>query len=219
MVISNKPIQKIRLQTLYSNIKDLNTKDVDLTKLGYFGGYLKMPKSYDTMLIKSLVAFTKTEKKTDEARLGIRELMPIFDLLDGDGNTFTNNKWIQNYPFDIEQKLHYSGQYFSIYRTDRNSKNDQKIILLYGIQYLSTCILADMMSIWRKGTKLVDLFSLDEFPTQNDIHLFRTPVIVNINDLLDVSVSFRDIDSVKNRSDHIKLLGYVCEPIAQNTMG
>lgn len=225
MVTSNKPIQtKIRLQGLSSgdNIGEgLDYKNVNLSKLGYFGGYLKtdiMSKSYDTMLVKSLVAFTKREKKTDEYRLGIREIFPSFDLLDGDGNPFIHNDWVQYYPEDIMEKLHYSKMYFSVYLTDRASKNDQKIILLYGIQHLGAVTLADTMSIWRKGTKIVELYALDKFPTQNQVRLFRTPVIININELLDIAFSFRNIDDVVGKTDHIKLLGYVAEPIGRNTM-
>lgn len=222
MVTSNKPIQtKIRLQGLSSgdNIgESLDYKSVNLSKLGYFGGYLKTPKSYDTALVKALVAFTKKERKLDEPSLGIREIFPHFDLLDGDGKPFLNSDWVQRYPEDIKEKLHYSNQYFSVYTTDKASKNDQKIILLYGIQYLKDNTIADMMSIWRKGTKIVELYALDRYPSVNQIQLFRTPIIVNVNDLLDVAFSFRDIDDTIGHMDRIKLLGYVSEQIGRNTM-
>jgi hypothetical protein len=226
MVTSNKPIQqKIRLQGLSTgdNIGEgLDYKNVNLSKLGYFGGYLKndiMPKSYDTMLVKALVAFTKMEReKLDEYNLGVRELFPTFDLLDGDGKPFLHNGWVQYYPEDIKQKLHYSNMYFSVYLTDKNSNNDQKIILLYGIQYLSTPVLADTMSIWRKNTKIVELYTLDKYPTVNQVKLFRTPLIINLNDLLDIAFSFQDVDEVKGKSDRIKLLGYVTEQIGRNVM-
>lgn len=220
MVTSNKPVQKIRLQGLSSgdNIgESLDYKNVNLSKLGYFGGYLKIPKSYDTALVKSLVAFTKKERKLDEYHLGVREIFPHFDLLDGDGKPFLNSDWVQRYPEDIKEKLHY-GEYFSVYLTDRASKNDHKIILLYGIQYLKENTIADTMSIWRKGTKIVELYALDRYPSMNQIQLFRTPIIVNINDLLDVAFSFRDIDDTIGHMDRIKLLGYVAEQIGRNTM-
>lgn len=220
MVTSNKPVQKIRLQGLSSgdNIgESLDYKNVNLSKLGYFGGYLKIPKSYDTALVKSLVAFTKKERKLGEYHLGVREIFPHFDLLDGDGKPLLNSDWVQRYPEDIKEKLHYGG-YFSVYLTDKASKNDQKIILLYGIQYLKDNTIADTMSIWRKNTKIVDLYALDRYPSVNQVQLFRTPIIVNVNDLLDVAFSFRDIDDTIGHTDRIKLLGYVAEQIGRNTM-
>jgi hypothetical protein len=215
----------IRLQGLdtdYNIALDSNFikeyKKVNLSKLGYFGGYRNNIK-YDNMLVKSLVAFTKKEReKLDEYNLGVREIFPTFDLLDGDGKPFMHNDWIQHYPEDIKEKLHYSGQYFSVYLTDKASKNDQKIILLYGIQYLSPLTIADTMSIWRKNTKIVELYALDKYPVVNQVKLFRTPLIVNLNDLLDIAFSFRDVNDVRSKNDRIKLLGYVCEQIGRNVM-
>src|SRR3982751_4349896 len=74
-----------------------------------------------------------------EAAAIVREISPYRDLLDGRGEKIQHNQWVQptrpmlffsSYSMEKEKTI-------SMYKTDKESKNNQKIIIIYGVEFLN----------------------------------------------------------------------------------
>jgi hypothetical protein len=102
-----------------------------------------------------------------ESQLVIREISPYLDLVDGDYKQFESNQWIQKNNLHSLDKLDnarvpYSMRAVSMYRTDKNVANDQKVYIIYGLEFLNDY----------KGRNVEFI----EFRKSNDKVLLRVPV-------------------------------------------
>lgn len=231
MVTSNKPIQKIRLKSLWDDnnlgdnkqFMDIYNK-VDISKVGIFSGFKpNISKQYDQFLVKSVIAAMKLRRDTiSERQICVREIFVQDDLLDREGTPIFKKSWIQVYPKDLKEQIEKRGGRYSIYTTGEKSS---KVILLYGVQYLlDRETNARELQIWRKGVKISDIFPLQQYPQKGQIDLFRTPIMIGYNsghenytEKLDVVVTFDDED-IGGCYDTMKLLGYVGEPLGLNVL-
>jgi hypothetical protein len=71
-------------------------------------------------------------------------------------------EWLQEYPTE--------GGVIDVYRTDRHSNNDRKVIILTGIANLSDIAPRAMyITIWRGEVKIIDKFDLSSLAYQKEI--------------------------------------------------
>lgn len=102
-----------------------------------------------------------------ESELVIREISPYLDLLNGKGEQLDSNQWVQKnnfYGMDTldKAKFPFSMRAVSIYRTNREVKNDRKIYLIYGVEFLNDYRLRNVEFI--------------EFKRSNDRIELRVPI-------------------------------------------
>jgi len=105
-----------------------------------------------------------------EAALAVREIIPSLDLLDGEGNPLKDNNWVQPHPFKRYGQPdgnYYGMDYYSVYTTSKQSKNDQKVMIITGLEFLNgyNGVAAEEVQFWRKGVKLIDRIPI---PKQNN---------------------------------------------------
>lgn len=96
-----------------------------------------------------------------EAALVAREIMPSLDLLDGKGDPLKDNNWVQPHPmrrYGQPDGNYHGMDFYSVYTTSRASKNDQKVIIITGLEFLNgyNGVAAEEVQFWRKGVKLID---------------------------------------------------------------
>jgi hypothetical protein len=102
-----------------------------------------------------------------ESQLVIREISPYLDLVDGNLKQFESNQWIQkNNLYGLDKldaaRMPYSMRAVSMYRTDKNVYNDQKIYIIYGLEFLNDY----------KGRNVEFI----EFRKSNDKVMLRVPI-------------------------------------------
>jgi hypothetical protein len=146
------------------------------TNLTYLLAYDKTYTDYIEHTIRWTVAQAMLQGVgggTTEGALIVRDLSPMYDLLNGLTNgppeMIWHNQWIQDYWYGIataKSSIGYDNAMvgaFDMYLTDRNVRNDQKVIVIYGIELLNPNRkpLAQEIQFWRGSVKLSARYPLD----------------------------------------------------------
>jgi hypothetical protein len=123
----------------------------------------------NSMMQYGIAQYMLTSGYNIEAALCIREISPYIDLLDGKGKQIEHNQWIQNITnfgnYDSLVRSRMSDDMYSIpiYQTNKEVSNDQKIYIIYGLEFLNDYRHRDVefVEFYRKGTKLICRYNID----------------------------------------------------------
>lgn len=224
---------------------------VDLAKVGLLSGVHPVINETELRVLRDNMAqygvahalMVKGIGTGIEASLVVRPLIPSEDLRNGGGGTggaqadsqITSTEWRQ--PPDSGEYTNGTGNLdngseanaVQIYVTSKSSKNDQRIVLFYGLKYVgggnfrTTAIARSTMIIFKRGTvKTIDKWHIQGINTSKEGYLAAmTPVMYKINDL--ASIWFvpnqSDIGGAGNKFDKFEMLGIVVEAIGLTVMG
>lgn len=212
---------------------------VDLSKVGLLSGVHPVINETELRVLRDNMAqygvahalMVKGIGTGIEASLVVRPIIPSEDLLKGDGTTaIASTEWRQ--PAD-------SGEYAAatgiestaepIYSTGKNSKNDQRIILFYGLKYVgggnfrTTAVARSTMIIFKRGNvKTIDKWHIQGINSaENGFLAAMTPVMYKINDTAKIEFvpNASDPTGAGNKFDKFEMLGIVVEAIGLTVMG
>ena len=170
----------------------------------------------------------------DETGLTVRDILPDKDLLDKNAAAITKREW----------RWPWSGQYNSeeaevqIYQTSRNSDNDRKVFIIYGVRLVgifgpgrvgtetggnvgsaTNGALATSSLIFKRGNvKTIDIWQLEAIgSTQEGMGLARTPIMYKKNDAMALFAYPKT--NASGSADQIMLVGKTIEPLSNNVTG
>jgi hypothetical protein len=217
---------------------------IDLGRVGHLSGLHQSVTSLDLRTLHdTMAAFAVAQAMLQaigggqtETGLTIRHIVPNLDLTAGDNAVadfpIVSANWRQ--PTLQATVLNYAtadgsdNSYDVCYTTSKNSKNDMKVLIFYGLRavgtgniHMGTVIKSVQWQFWRKGTKLIDRWypeMLNSAPENFVVAV--TPVMLKKDDLGAIYIfpdSNTPVDS--NKFDRIQVLGVVCEALGTNTMG
>lgn len=172
---------------------------VDLAKVGVIATSLidlflsdKLRKLTNEMMGYGIAQALMNNIAPTESQLVIREISPYLDLVDGNLKPFDSNQWIQkNNLYGMDKldnaRLPQSMRAVSMYRTSKDVNNDQKVYIIYGIEFLNDY----------RGRNVEFI----EFRKSNDKVLIRVPIDIQrpplyqaINNIVFPEHSEEDID-------------------------
>jgi hypothetical protein len=174
-------------QILYHKARTIDIKrlgGIMTTNLTYLLAYDKTYVDYIEETIRLAVAQAMLQGVgggMTEAALIVRDIYPMEDLLDalhnGPAEPFDHNQWIQNYwsglaTTHLVSKEKMMGS-FNIYATDKNVRNDQKVIVIYGLEYVNPLRkpMAEEIQFWRGAVQLYTRYPLDFKVTSMPPHI------------------------------------------------
>lgn len=221
---------------------------IDLGRVGHLSGLHQSLTSLDLRTLHdTMAAFAVAQAMLQaigggqtETGLTVRQIVPNLDLTCGDDlsatsgsdHIITSSNWRQ--PSLNAFTLNYTSNtgddalYESVYTTSKNAKNDQKVIIMYGLRavgvgniHSGTVIKSVQWQFWRKGTKLIDRWypELLNSAPENFVAAI-TPVMFKKDDVGEVRVfPASEIIVDANKYDRIQMLGVVAESLGVNTMG
>lgn len=156
----------------------LKSQKIDLARVGllattevlaFFSSDSKYSQFIDEMKRLSLVfAMNESNAYPTEAAYVIRDLSPKEDLL-FNGERIKHNQWIQsNYRIGKD----YNGYHAYTYSTSKETKNDIKTILIYGLELLNPFknTFAERLEFWRSNVKLIAWFDIGLFAKTSPIN-------------------------------------------------
>lgn len=195
---------------------------MDLSDIGHFSGIdsaILTPEKRDEYcrFSVSLALFRGIGGgQTPTSSLTIRELSPSLDLVDAQSRPIESDLWKQEFDASTAEGMLNATQV--IYRLDRNSRLNQKIILLYGVYIPTSFTNISEIQIWKKRTKLIDrLYTNGHIPGDKRLN---TPIMfwtdVNGHGEYEIRAKF---EGGPTKIDNIRLLGYVVESLGVNTFG
>jgi hypothetical protein len=161
---------------------------------------------------------------TVEEGMAIRSLLPDLDFRDSGNADIRSRDWEQPcspffFPDNLSNNL-LNGNYrrYQIYQTNRNSDNNVKTMLLYGIANLDlrNRNLASSLIIQRGNVKVVDVVDLSYSANVSFIP-FRQPIMFKRGDNMNLYLELKP-EAAGQRS-HYMLLGMVAEAIGANLCG
>jgi hypothetical protein len=217
---------------------------IDLGRIGHLSGLHQSLTSLDLRTLHdTMAAFAVAQAMLQgvgggqtETGLTVRQLVPNLDLTAGDATLvdtpIVSANWRQ--PSLQAVTLFYNSSvgddsfYDSVYTTSKNAKNDQKVIIIYGLRavgvgniHSGTVIKSNQWQFWRKGTKLIDRWypeMLNSAP-ENFVAAI-TPVMFKKDDVGEIRIyPASEIAADANKFDRIQVLGVVAESLGVNTMG
>jgi hypothetical protein len=118
--------------------------------------------------------------------------------------------------------------YISCYVTDKLAKNDQKVIIIYGLRavgvgntHQGTVVKSIQWQFWRKGTKLIDRWYVEQLNSAAENFVAAvTPVMFKKDDIGEIRIFPDQLTPVDaNKFDRLQVLGVVAESLGVNTMG
>ncbi len=158
----------------------------------------------------------------DESGLYVRDLIPYHDLLAGPDGLGSNDirhedEWIT--PDPRRFRTGYDDTEMTLYMTNRNSDNDRKVILIYGIHNLddSTPIHLRRLDFMRGTIKRITLTKIDSLFDLDGFYFFQTPILYKKNDNLRI-VGTVGRESI-GQTDKIKILGMTGDMLGANYCG
>jgi hypothetical protein len=221
---------------------------IDLGRVGHLSGLHQSLTSLDLRTLHdTMAAFAVAQAMLQaigggqtETGLTVRQIVPNLDLTTGDDVSATSgtdhiivsSNWrqpsLQAFTTNYTANTGDDFLYESVYTTSKNAKNDQKVIIMYGLRavgvgniHSGTVIKSVQWQFWRKGTKLIDRWypELLNSAPENFVAAI-TPVMFKKDDVGEVRVfPASEIIVDANKYDRLQLLGVVAESLGVNTMG
>lgn len=216
---------------------------IDLGRAGHLSGLHPSLTSLDLRTLHdTMAAFALAQAMLQgigggqtEGALTIRKIIPSLDLIDnvtspGTDTIITNSNWRQppgitsNYTTNTGDDT----TAVSVYLTTKNSNNDKKVIIMYGLravgvgnQHSGTIVKSVQWQFWRKGTKLIDRWYIEQLNCAPECFVAAiTPIMLKKDDIGEVKIvpdQFTIVDS--NKYDRLEILGVVAEPQGLNSTG
>ena len=212
---------------------------VDLAKVGLLSGVHPVINETELRVLRDNMAqygvahalMVKGIGTGIEASLVVRPIIPSEDLrATASGTAITSTEWRQ--PADSGEYGAATGAEASaetIYVTSKDSKNDQRIILFYGLKYVgggnfrTTAVARSTMIIFNRGNvKTIDKWHIQGInSSENGFLAAMTPVMYKINDvaLIKFVPNASDPTGAGNKFDKFEMLGIVVEAIGLTVMG
>jgi hypothetical protein len=162
---------------------------------------------------------------TTESGLTVRPIYQNLDLLDASGTGIDSTVWRQPVSSNYTNTNGYTTQ--TIYLTDRNSKNDQKILVIFGFRAINIgntrtqpFLKSTQAHFWRKSTKIIDIWDYQQLNSSNESFVAAvTPIMYKKNDLAEIKIVANTDTADANKVDGLEVLGIVVEGLGQNVMG
>jgi hypothetical protein len=218
---------------------------IDLGRVGHLSGLHQSLTSLDLRTLHdTMAAFAVAQAMLQgvgggqtETGLTVRQIVPNLDLTAGDvvgtpdANILSAN-WrqptlvstVQNYATTTGNDT----DNISAYTTSKNAKNDQKVIIMYGLRavgvgniHSGTVTKSNQWQFWRKGTKLIDRWYIELLNSAPENFVAAiTPVMFKKDDVGQVLIfPSSEIAADANKFDRLQILGVVAESLGVNTMG
>lgn len=207
---------------------------VDLGKLGLYSGTHVALTGLDLRTLRdTMAAFAVAQAQinvigTTESGLTVRPIYQNLDLLDGQAVP-------ASIPSTVWRQPATSGNYTEtdgftpqvIYNTDRISKNDQKILVIFGFRAINVgntrtqpFLKSTQAHFWRKGTKIIDIWDYQQLNSSNEAFVAAvTPIMYKKNDLAEIKIVANQDTADASKVDGLEVLGIVVEGLGQNVMG
>lgn len=204
---------------------------VDLGKLGLYSGTHVALTGLDLRTLRdTMAAFAVAQAQinvigTTESGLTVRPIYQNLDLLNASGTAITSTVWRQPTSSNYTQTDGATTQ--TIYLTDRTSKNDQKILVIFGFRAVNIgntrtqpFLKSTQAHFWRKGTKIIDIWDYQQLNSSNESFVAAvTPIMYKKNDLAEIKIVANEDTADANKVDGLEVLGIIVEGLGQNVMG
>ena len=207
---------------------------VDLGKLGLYSGTHVALTGLDLRTLRdTMAAFAVAQAQinvigTTESGLTVRPIYQNLDLLDGTNSNaiIASTQWRQP-PVTGNLSQTDGATTQTIYTTDRNSKNDQKILVIFGFRAINIgntrtqpFLKSTQAHFWRKSTKIIDIWDYQQLNSSNESFVAAvTPIMYKKNDLAEIKIVANEDTADANKVDGLEVLGIVVEGLGQNVMG
>lgn len=216
---------------LKSTVKQLQLGDIGL--VGGVTGALttEQVRAVEELAIKVAVAQALIDNIASTPQgIAVRDILPDQDMRDGRAGgdaAITRRDWVQ--PFsgggvhvwlaaDINTDT-------TVYKTSRNSNNDRKTYVFYGVKASNigpadqtTTIGVASITFLRSNTKTVDIWQIEELDSSPLRAVYaRTPIVFKKLD--DGRINFFAAPKGSGASENLILLGKVAEAINQTVTG
>jgi hypothetical protein len=222
---------------------------VDITKIGLQGGVYG---GFTTIDVRSLedavVRYGVAQALLDglastEEGLAVRDILPDLDFRlpqDATGLTILKRQWIQPVSGTWDVAGHTQNE---VYSTTKNSNNDQKVIVIYGIRCVSTGVARTGSRLFtssvifrRAAVKTIDIWQIESLDVVPDQTIYgRTPLLFKKGDnlridfilkataaqgILSNSGSTANLTAgISGYNDTLMFLGKTIEKIGDNVTG
>lgn len=204
---------------------------VDLGKLGLYSGTHVALTGLDLRTLRdTMAAFGVAQAQinvigTTESGLVVRPIYHNYDLLDASGTAIASTVWRQPVSSNYTSTDGFTTQ--TIYLTDRTSKNDQKILIIFGLRAVNVgntrtgpFLNSTQWHFWRKSTKIIDIWDIQALNSAHEPFIAAvTPIMYKKNDLAEIKVVANENAADANKIDNLEILGIVVEGLGQNVMG
>ena len=207
---------------------------VDLGKLGLYSGTHVALTGLDLRTLRdTMAAFAVAQAQinvigTTESGLTVRPIYQNLDLLDGTNSNaiIASTQWRQP-PVTGNLSQTDGATTQTIYTTDRNSKNDQKILVIFGFRAINIgntrtqpFLKSTQAHFWRKSTKIIDIWDYQQLNSSNESFVAAvTPIMYKKNDLAEIKLVANTDTADANKVEGLEVLGIVVEGLGQNVMG
>ncbi len=212
---------------------------IDLGRVGHLSGLHPSLTSLDLRTLHdTMSAFAVAQAMLQgigggqtETAITVRQLVPNLDLTNGaDDSQIALSNWRQpvNTANNYTTMTGDDATYIPVYTTSKNAKNDQKVIIIYGLRAVGvgnthhgTVVKSVQWQFWRKGTKLIDRWYIEQLNSAAENFVAAvTPVMFKKDDSGEIRVFPDGITQVDaNKYDRLQVLGVVAESLGVNTMG
>lgn len=216
---------------------------IDLGRAGHLSGLHPSLTSLDLRTLHdTMAAFAMAQAMLQgigggqtEGALTVRKIIPSLDLVDnfttpGTDTTITASNWRQppGLTSFYATQTGADTEAVSTYLSTKNSNNDKKVIIMYGLravgvgnQHNGTIVKSVQWQFWRKGTKLIDRWYIEQLNSAPECFVAAiTPIMFKKDDIGEIKIipdAFTASDA--NKYDRLEILGVVSEPIGLNTIG
>ena len=207
---------------------------VDLGKLGLYSGTHVALTGLDLRTLRdTMAAFAVAQAQinvigTTESGLTVRPIYQNLDLLDATNSNavIASTQWRQP-PVTGNLTQTDGATTQAIYTTDRNSKNDQKILVIFGFRAVNIgntrtqpFLKSTQAHFWRKSTKIIDIWDYQQLNSSNESFVAAvTPIMYKKNDLAEIKLVANTDTADGNKVEGLEVLGIVVEGLGQNVMG
>lgn len=205
---------------------------VDLGKLGLYSGTHVALTGLDLRTLRdTMAAFAVAQAQinvigTTESGLTVRPIYQNLDLLTSAGAAIASTVWRQP-PTSGNYTETDGATTQTVYLTDRTSKNDQKILVIFGFRAVNIgntrtqpFLKSTQAHFWRKGTKIIDIWDYQQLNSSNESFVAAvTPIMYKKNDLAEIKIVANEDTADANKVDGLEVLGIIVEGLGQNVMG
>lgn len=185
-----------------------------------------------------------------EEGLAVRDILPDLDLRAPDDVVINDRAWAQPSSgfytsADMMSATNLGGK--AIYITSKNSDNDQKVLIIYGIRLVRTGpartisrLLSSAVTFRRGQVKTIDIWQIEMLDTVPDQVIYgRTPLLYKKSDNARIEVNIKSsgtyyadfalgasgatsavfIPTVSGAREHLMFLGKIIEKIGDQVTG
>lgn len=211
---------------------------IDLGRVGHLSGLHPSLTSLDLRTLHdTMSAFAVAQAllqgigggQTENA-LSVRQIVPAFDFTyvsGGVDTAITKQVWRQPVTGNYANATAAEADMETIYTLSKTSKNDQKIVIIYGLRavgvgntHSGTVVRSIQWQFWRRGVKLIDRWYIEQLNSASENFVAAvTPIMYKKDDLGEIKVLADDTTADANKFDRLQVLGVVAEALGTNTMG